>query len=287
MGPSTPEEREDLILKTIEKSDGIGFNKLQEETGIPKKTLTKYLKELKNKNVISRTMNGKKPSSGVTYTVNFSEHTKNAIKHNLGQIAQYNQWYTDTKYRKINTFPHYLQELSLEYYQNMMAYLFYSVPSYKFGVKRIEELLEKEKKTLDKEFKGKSRVILQDACQKVQIELSFSATNSLLDAADRSTHRTTDEIQIDCINTRKLEIGTHEERLKKLRKRVFSTGNISVEKYRADYLKDKKIKKLFLELAEEYDQLAARLSTIKYRLKMISGGYPFVPKTTEKLEDFV
>jgi len=86
MSPTTPEEREDLIVKTIEKSDGIGFNRLQKETGIPKKTLTKYLNELVESKVISKTMKGKKPSNGVSYTVNFSEHTKNAIKHNLAQI---------------------------------------------------------------------------------------------------------------------------------------------------------------------------------------------------------
>jgi len=283
MGPTTPEEREDLIVKTIERSDGIGFNRLQKETGIPKKTLTKYLNEMIKNKIISKTMKGKKLSSGVRYTVNFSEHTKHAIKHNLGQIAQYNQWYTDTKFRKSNTFPHYLQELSLEYYQNMMSFLFDNVPAYKFGVKRIEELLEIEKKRLNKQFKGKSRSRLWEACQKVQMELSFSASDSMLDAADRNDHRTSDEIQIDCIIPRKLEMGTQEERLKKIRTRVFSTGNITVEKYRVDYIKDKKIKKLFLELADEYYRLSARLSTIKYRLRMITGGYPFEPKGDKEI----
>ncbi len=285
MGPSTPDERKYAIIKAIEKNEDIGYLELHRETGIPKKTLDKNLDELIDEKIISKIKKGEKPNSKVKFIINFSDDTKKAIKHNLGQIAQYDQWYTDTKYRKINTFPHYLQELALEYYQNMMAYLFYSVPSYKYGVKRIEELLEIEKKRLDKEFKGKRRAILQDACQQVQIELSFSASNSMYDAADRSTHRTRDEIQIDCINTRRLEMFTEEERLKKLRTRVFSTGKLIVGKYRVDYIKDKKIKKLFLELAEEYDQLAARLSTIKYRLKMISGGYPFEPKGTDMSED--
>ena len=285
MNPTTLEDREDLILKTIEKFEGIGFNRLQIETGIPKRTLIKYLNQLIKNKVVSRTMKGKKRSNGVTYTVNFSEDTKNAIKHNLGQIAQYNQWYTDRKYRKLNTFPHYLQELSMEYYQNMMSFLFYSVPSYKYGVKRIEELLEIEKKRLDKKFKGKSRARLWNACQQVQMELSFSASDSMHRASERGNYRTRDEIQIDCINPRKLEMSTQQERLKKLRTRVFSTGNLTVDKYRVDYIKDKKIKKLFLELADEYDRLAARLSTIKIRLSWITGGYPFEPKTTQKLED--
>ena len=102
MVPTTPEEREDLILKTIEKSDGIGFNRLQKETGIPRKTLTKYLKELENNKIISRKKKGEKLSNGVTYTVNFSEHTKEAIKHNLAQITKYHKLYTNTKYRKSN-----------------------------------------------------------------------------------------------------------------------------------------------------------------------------------------
>ena len=174
MGPTTPEEREDLIIKIIEKSDGIGFNRLQKETGIPRKTLTKYLKELEINKIISRKKNGEKLSNGVTYTVNFSEHTKEAIKNNLAQITKYHKYYTNTKYRKSNTFPHYLQELATEYYQNMMSFLFDNVASYKYGVKRIEEQLDIEKKSLDKQFKGKSKARLWNACQEVQSYLWFN-----------------------------------------------------------------------------------------------------------------
>ena len=42
-------------------------------------------------------MKGEKLSSGVRYTVNFSEHTKTAIKHNLSQITQYDLSFYDTK----------------------------------------------------------------------------------------------------------------------------------------------------------------------------------------------
>jgi DNA-binding HxlR family transcriptional regulator len=285
MNPTTPEERDDLIVKTIEKSDGIGFNRLQKETGIPKKTLVKYLNEMIKDKIISKKMKGEKLSSGVRYTVNFSEHTKEAINHNLGQISKYHKWYTGTKFRKSNTFPHYLQELAAEYYQNIMSFLFDNVPAYKFGVKRMEEILDLEKKRLDKEFKGKSKVRLWEACQQVQFYLFDNASDSIYHAADRNNHRTIDEIKIDCINPRKLDMGTQQERLKKVRAQVISTGNITVEKYRVDYIKDEKIKKLFIELAEEYDQLSWRLLTIKYRLAGITGSYPFEPPNTESWDD--
>ena len=278
MGSATPEEREDLIVKTIERIDGIGFNRLQKETGIPKKTLSKYLKALIIDKTISRTEKGETLSSGVRYTVNFSEHTKNAIKHNLGQIAQYNQWYTDTKIRKSNTFPHFLQELSTEYYQHMMSFLFDSVPAYNFGVKRIEELLETEKKRLGKEFKGKSKLRLWEACQEVQSELFFNASDSMYHAADRSSHRSRDEIRIDCSNPRKLGMSTQHEQDKKIRRKGKAYG-IIMENSRVDYIKNKRVKKLFIELADEYDRLSWRLLTIKYRLAGITRAYPFEPKT--------
>src|SRR3990172_7592640 len=277
MGQTT-EERVDLIVKTIERIDRIGFNRLQKETGIPKKTLSKYLKQLIIDNTILRTEKGETLSSGVRYTVNFSEHTKNAIKHNLGQIAQYNQWYTDTKIRKSNTFPHYLQELSTEYYQHMMSFLFDSVPAYTFGVKRIEELLEIEKKRLDKEFKGKNRFGLWQACQEVQTELYFNASDSMYHAAIRSNHRSRDEIRIDCSNPRKLGMSTQHEEDKKIRRKG-KAYRIIMENSRVDYIKDKRVKKLFIELADEYDRLSWRLLTIKYRLTGITGVHSFEPKT--------
>jgi len=277
MGTIRPDEREDLILKTIERIDGIGFNQLQQETGVPRKTLSKYLKDLEDSKVITKIKAGKKQNSRVRYIVNFSDHTKEAIKHNLGEIAKYNQWYTDKKLRKSNTFPHYLQELSVEYYSNMMSFLFDSIHAYKFGVKRLEELLYEEKKRLDKQFKGKSKAILWEACQIIQTELSFNASNSIYYAANRNNHRTRDEIIIDCANPHELKMGTQEERLKKMRAQGM-IGNFSVEKNRVDYITDKKLKKLFIELADEYDRLSSRLSTIKYRLAGITGAYPFEPK---------
>ena len=285
MSPNTPEEREDLIVKIIEKSDGIGFNRLQKETGIPKKTLVKYLNELIKNMTISKKMKGEKLSNGVTYTVNFSEHTKEAINHNLGQILKYHKWYTNTKYRKSNTFPHYLQELAAEYYQNMMSFLFDNVPAYNFGVKRLEEILDLEKKRLDKEFKGKNKVRLLTACQEVQFHLFENASDSIYHAAERNNHRTIDEIMIDCNNPRKLDMGTQQARLIGLKDLVISTATLYVDKYRVDYIKDEKIKKLFLELAYEYDQLSQRLATIKIRLSWITGGGPYEPPNADSWDD--
>jgi len=289
MGPTTPEEREDLIVKTIEKSDGIGFNRLQKETGIPKKTLTKYLNELIKNKTISKKMKGEKLSSGVTYTVNFSEHTKEAIKNNLAQITKYHKWYTNTKYRKSNTFPHYLQELASEYYQNMMSFLFDNVASYKFGVKRIEEQLDIEKKRLDKQFKGKSKARLWNACQEVQSYLWFNAGDSIHHAAERNDYRTRDEIQIDCINPHMLGMGTQHKVDKKFLgiPVAIPVGMGAYQKdFRVHQIKDEKTKKLFIELADEYDKLSQRLSTIKIRLSWITGGCPFEPKNADDFLDF-
>ena len=59
MGPSTPDERKYAIIKAIEKNEDIGYNELQRETGIPKKTLDNCLDELKDENIISKTFKAK------------------------------------------------------------------------------------------------------------------------------------------------------------------------------------------------------------------------------------
>jgi len=285
MGANTREEKIYLILKTIENHEGIGPSQLQIKTQIPKKTLYKYLDELEKDKVITKKKTGNKSNSRVSYTVNFSDDLKNAIKHNLGQILKYHKWYTGTKYRKLNTFPHYLQELAAEYYQNMMSLLFDGVPAYKYGVKRLEEILLEEKKRLDKEFNRKDKLRLWVACQEVQFYLSGNGSDSIYHAADRNNLRTKDEILIDCVNPSPLNFGTQEERLKKVKAQVISTATLTVDKYRVDFIKDEKIKKLFIELADEYDQLSQRLRTIKYRLAGITGSCPFEPPNAESWDD--
>jgi len=170
-----------------------------------------------------------------------------------------------------------------------MSYLFFSVPSYKFGVKRMEELLETEKKRLDKQFKGKSKARLWNACQEVQSYLWFNAGESIDHAADRNDYRTRDEIQIDCINPHMLGMGTQHKEQKKLFGIPLAVP-IGMGAYQKDFrvhqIKDEKTKKLFIELADEYDKLSHRLSTIKIRLSWISGGSPFEPPNADSWDEF-
>jgi len=288
MNPTTRDEKIYLILKTVENNEGIGPTQLHIKTKIPKKTLYKYLEEMITDQVISKKKLGKKSNSRVSYVVNFSDHTKEAIKNNLAQITKYHKYYTNTKYRKSNTFPHYLQELATEYYQNMMSFLFDNVASYKYGVKRIEEQLDIDKKRLDKQFKGKSKARLWNACQEVQSYLWFNAGDSIHHASERYDYRTRDEIQIDCINHHPLGMGTQHKEQKKLFGIPLAVP-IGMGAYQKDFrvhqIKDEKTKKLFIELADEYDKLSQRLSTIKIRLSWITGGGPFEPKNADSWDD--
>jgi len=276
MNPTTSEDREDIILKIIEKSDGIGFNEIQRQSGLPKKTVDRYLKELTLNKTITRTMNGEKLSHGITYTANFSEDTKEMIAQNLAQITQYNLSYYDTKYRKSNVFPHFLQELAAEYYQNLISYFFNSIPEYKFGLKRIEEFLEIEKKKFDKEFKGKNKVRLHVACLEVQSLLSFDASGAAYDAAERNMHRTRDEIKMDC-TVQQLGINIYTKLpgdIKRMQSRP------PLEDHRLFLIEDKKLKETYIEVLNEYDALSRRLRTLKIRLAWMVNGPPWEPKDT-------
>ncbi len=274
MDPITPESRVDLILKTIQNSENIGFNQIHRETKIPKKTLSKYLKDLKNEGTISKEKTGK--NRGVKYYVNFNEDTKKAIKHNLAQRQKPDLSFYETKYRKSNIFPHFLQGLAAEYYQNMISYLFWSVPSYKYSVKRIEEILEIEREKLEKEFTKKEKVRLSDACQAVQWELSGNVFHAEIDAGERNMHRTRDEVIADCNAISIIERGIHHNADNN---KKYVRAKWGLDNHRINLIEDEKTKELFIKLANEYNELAKKLRNIKYRLSGIIHGPPWEPSS--------
>jgi len=283
MGRDTPEDREYLILKTIENYEGIGPTQLHLKTQIPKKTLYKYLRELEKNKVIIKKKNGKKPNSSVSYTVAFLEEDKKAIKHTLGNLRGHPEYY-GTKIGKSNNFPHYLQELAAEFYLYMMHYFFHSIPSYKFAMKQFEEILEEQKKILDKEFKGKNLHRLGEACESVYNALYGNAMESMSAAASRNNHRSNDEILLDFTNIRPLGMSTQHEYIQKNRNKLKSSSILEIS--RVDYIKDKKTKKKFIELADEYDELARKLDIIKIKLTSITGAYSIKPPNVDKNSDF-
>ena len=119
--------------------------------------------------------------------------------------------------------------------------------------------------------------------------MSENGSDSGYEIADRRSRRTRDEIQIDCVNPRMLGMGTqHKEQPKMFGIPVaVPIGQGAYQRdFRVHQIKDEKIKKLFIELADEYDKLSQRLSTIKYRLAGITGAYPYEPKNADNFFDF-
>ena len=112
------DKREYQILKAIEKfPKGVGFNKLRDELEMPRKTLQKYLGKLENEETINIEKLGDKQNSELSITTNL----ESAKKENLEGIL--NKFYKDlhwSKYkqktRKLNVFPHFLQNLAAQYY---------------------------------------------------------------------------------------------------------------------------------------------------------------------------
>jgi len=279
VSPSTPEERRDAIIKAIETNENIGYNELQRETEIPKKTLDNYLAELIEEKIITPEKLGEKPNSKVKFIVNFSDDTKKSIRHNLVQTTQFDLSFYDTKYRKSNTFPHLLQGLASENYQNLMSYFFDSIPAYTYGVKRIEEFLKKEKEKFDKEFTKKEKVRLHDACQEVQFVLMDNAWSAMGDAEDRSMHRTRDEVIADCNEPQKIERGTqhHKDEYEKKSVKV----KWGLDNFRVGFIEDKQTKEVFIKVANEYNELSQKLSTLKIRLAWMVHGPPWKPKNLQ------
>ena len=270
MNLNTQDEREYEILKIIENDDEIGPSQIHKITGIPKKTLYKYLDELIEKGILSKIKKGNKSNSKVQYVVNFSEGLKKQIKHNVVEISNYHNTYHKTKILKSNTFPHYLERLSLQYYQNMVSFLFDNVSIYKYGVKQIEEILQNEKIILNKKFKGKNKQRLHQACQEIQ-RISYGRTGgSIRDAEDRTIYRTRDEIEMDSNQIEFLFISEHNEKNKQ--------NNYDLKDSRVSLLSNNDEQKEWIELSKEYNTLSQQLMLIKTRMATISGSRPFEPK---------
>ena len=91
------------------------------------------------------------------------------------------------------------------------------------------------------------------------------------------------------INPNMLGMGTQHKEQKKLFGIPLAVP-IGMGAYQKDFrvhqIKDEKTKKLFIELANEYDKLSHRLSTIKIRLSWISGGSPFEPPNADSWDEF-
>jgi len=124
---------------------------------------------------------------------------------------------------------------------------------------------------------------LGEACESVYNELYGNAINSMITAACRNHHRSHDEILLDCTNISTLEMSTQNEYVQKNRNKLKSSTFL--ELFRVDYIKDKKTKKQFIELADEYDKLAGKLDIIKDRLIRITGAYPFESTNVDKTSD--
>lgn len=268
MDPLTPEKREDLILKILDNNpDGIGFNKLQKVTSIPRKTLAKYLHDMKSENKIEIEKDGKKRNGELRITANFSPKSKETIKHNLDVIIKQHWTRYKTKIQKSNAFPHFVQLLAAEYYDYLVINLFGESALYKFALNRLEENLQKEKKLIEKEFGPREIERLYWACQEISSYLFSSAIGSIDSAAYRKKHRTSDEISRDAITMYELHPIESPEADQKYHDEILND-------FRADLIKDKETKTKFVKLAQEYNKLAHEIENIKSQMAFLVGAYP-------------
>lgn len=268
MDTLTPEEREDKILRILNGSaEGIGFNKLQKETDIPRKTLARYLAEMESDKKINIERNGQRKNSELRITANFSSKSKEIIQRNFDVILTQHWTRYKTKVQKSNVFSHFLQLLAAEYYDYLLINLFEGTALYRFALNRLEENLEKERKQIKKIFSSKEIERLYEACEEVGMHLFSDAVSSIGHVGYRKGHRTRDEISRDLISNPEIipiesfDIGKEHHR--------GLLGDL-----RTDLIKDKEEKSKFMKLAKEYNELAHKIENVKSQLAFLAGTYP-------------
>jgi len=264
----TPEQREDLIFNVLyENPSGIGFNKLQKKTDFPRKTLAKYLKDMKSEDKIF--IKKTKKNNELRITAAFSEKSKKVIQNNQDVTLRHHWTKYKTRVQKSNVFPHFLQALAAEYYDYLVIHLFDNPALYKFALNRLEENLIEERKKLEKEFAGKDYQRVVEACEQLGMELWTNALSSMWEAGPRKLHRTGDEISMDMIHTPEivpLEFSVIDKE---------NEYREALQGMRADFIKDKKTKEKILKLEKEYNKLARKMQDVKTQLISTSGRYPF------------
>ena len=265
--PTTPEVREDLILRVLNQHpEGMGFNHLQKQTGIPRKTLNKYVHEMKKEDKIKIEKLGERSNSDLVITIRFSDEIKKVIERNLKVTTQQHWFLYKTKIQKANAFPHYLQQLSAEYCQYMVYRLFCNSALYKFALNRLEEHLDEERNKLEKTFDKKTLHRIAESCDEISFNLFTAASSAMTNAGMRNLYRTSEEIWMDMIHTPQLILPQLEEDLE---------SDDMLDESRINLIKDKEKRKEYLKLLDEYNELSSKLTNMRYRLASISGVYPF------------
>jgi len=267
MSPITPQGREDLILQVLNQHpEGIGFNQLQKQTNIPRKTLHKYLYEMKKDDKIHIKKLGNRSNSDLAITIKFSDEIKKIIDRNLKVTTQQHWLRYKTKIQRSNVFPHYLQQLSAEYCQYMAYRLFDNSALYKFALNRLEEHLDEERVKLEKTFDSKTLSIIAESCDEIAFDLFTAANSAMTNAGMRNSYRTSEEILMDATYTPQHFLPQSEE--------DYESDDI-LNALRINLLKDKKERKEYLKLLGEYNDLSSKLTNIRHKLACISGVYPF------------
>jgi len=284
MGPSTPEERRNAIFKAIEKNAEIGYNELQRETGIPKKTLDNYLDELIEEKIISKTKKGKSKNGKVKFTVSFSEQHKASMYRYLGQLLNHHWTTYKTKIQKTNVFPHYLQLIASIYYEILGIYFFDAGPLYKFALNQLEERLKKDKEQFLEEFGQKNMRRAYEACQyNLSESLVNDALHAMENAGERTIHRTGDEISMDYTDVAHLQLLETEDEVKWFYEGAEKDDDFTIiEDFRVHLIKDKEKREEFLKLTKEYNETAQKLTNLRLWMTNISGMYPIEQRFSRK-----
>lgn len=166
--------------------------------------------------------------------------------------------------------------MAQEYYQYVLFYIFDHPSAYRFALKRLEETLESEKKSLFKEFRGKALARIFLSCHEVGFNLFTAAQSSTRDAGVRNKHRTSDEIRLDFIHTPELGMSTQFDAKKEYTEYTEEDKFFeSLDESRIDLIYDRKTKEKFIELAKKYDSLSHQLTNIKAQITELTGAFPF------------
>lgn len=141
---------------------GLGFNKIQEKTGLPRKTVNNHLKSMLIDGVITKKKLGSNPNSPTIYRIKIDEQQKNLLEYCVNNTfdIQSNKDLVKTKIQRRETASHFLQLVSITYFILLSQYQLLPKGKimYQLFLNLLEEKLQKFRKSLYKEFSQKERM---------------------------------------------------------------------------------------------------------------------------------
>ena len=178
---------------------GLGFNKIQEKTGLPRKTVNNHLESMRRDGIITKKKLGSNQNSPTIYKIKIDERQRNLLEYCMNNTFDMhsNKDLIKTKIQRRETASHFLYSVSIVFFALVSQYQLLPKGKIMFQLflNLLEEKLEHFRKSLYKEFSQKERMEIYIQANSIFLwEYTRSLGTYLIVAENVKKTRTPEEV---------------------------------------------------------------------------------------------